>query len=47
MKNRILISACFMLVFLIFVSSIPHGVRICAKRYKKRVSKVRFESTKT
>ena len=26
---------------------IPHGVRICAKRYKKRVSKVRFESTKT
>jgi len=25
---------------------IPHGVRICAKRYKKRVSKVRFESTK-
>jgi hypothetical protein len=29
------------------VIDIPHGVRICAKRYKKRVSKVRFESTKT
>lgn len=25
---------------------IPHGERICAKGYKKRVSKVRFESTK-